>query len=86
MNNYTWNEQTQSWRDAKGARICTFDNQTIKAVAENCVEFIEKRDTIYIEDVAVLLEKALEGVKDKKDITSAEEMAIKNIRNMIKGL
>lgn len=86
MNNYTWNEETKSWRDERGARICTFDNETIKEVAKNCVEFIEKRDTIYVSDVAALLEKALEGVRDKKDITPAEELAIRNIRNMIKGL
>ena len=86
MNNYTWNEETKSWRDERGARICTFDNETIKEVAKNCVEFIEKRDTIYVSDVVVLLEKVLEGVSSKKDLTPAEQMSMRNLRNMIKGL
>ena len=82
----TWDEEKKCWVDFNGGRICTLDNETIKAVAENCVEFITHRDTIYIEDVCSLLEKALEGVKDKKDLTPAEQWAIKSIRQMIKGL
>lgn len=67
-------------------RKCSFDNETINVVLDNCKEFLKKRDTIYLENVRVLLEKALEGVESKKDLTSSEEMSIKSIRNMIKGL
>jgi len=67
-------------------RKCTFDNEIIGVVIDNCKEFLGKRDTIYIGDVCVLLEKALEGVEDKKDLAPAEIDDIKRIRNMIKGL
>ena len=80
--NWNFDEKTKSWRDVNNCRVCTFSKDTIKAVAENCVEFITKRNTIYIGDVEVLLEKALEGIADKKDLTPAEQMAIKNIRNI----
>ena len=81
-----FDEKTKSWRDEYNRRICTHDDDLIKAIAENCVEFITKRKTIYLHDVTILLEKALEGVENKKDLTPSEEMAIKSIRNMIKGL
>lgn len=67
-------------------RICTIDNETLKVVCKNCLEFLEKRDTIYIGDICTLLEKALEGVEDKKDLCDSEKEDIKRIRKMIKGL
>lgn len=67
-------------------RICTIDNETLSVVIDNCKEFLEKRDRIYIGAVCTLLEKALEGVGDKKDLSDSEQEDIKRIRNMIKGL
>lgn len=67
-------------------RVCSIDNETIDVVLDNCKEFLKLRDRIYIDDVRVLLEKALEGVEDKKDLAPVEQDAIKSIRNMIKGL
>lgn len=67
-------------------RVCSFDNETIDIILDNCKEFLKFRNTIYIEDVKVLLEKALQGIEDKKDLVPAERDAIKAIRNMIKGL
>lgn len=81
-----WNERLNRWEDEHGGRICTFDNETIDGVIDNCKEFLEKRNTIYISDVCVLLDKALEGIKDKKDLSPSEKMSIKRIRNKIKGL
>ena len=81
-----FDEKIQMWREQDGSRICTFDNETIKVVAENCAEFATKRDKIYIHDIVVLLEKALEGVADRKDLSNNEIKDIKHIREMIKGL
>lgn len=81
-----WNEKYKRWEYKNGGRVCTIDNETIDVVLDNCKEFLEKRDRIYISDVKVLLEKALEGVENKKDLVSAEQDSIKAIRNMIKGL
>ena len=67
-------------------RECTNDNKIIQAVLDNCKEFVEYRDTIYLQDICVLLEKALEGVRDKKDLCYSEQEDIKRIRKMIKGL
>ena len=67
-------------------RICSIDNETIDVVLDNCKEFLKLRNRIYIDDVRVLLEKALEGVEDKKDLAPSEQDSIKIIRNMIKGL
>ena len=67
-------------------RICTIDNETLKVVCKNCLGLLEKRDTIYIGDICTLLEKALEGVEDKKDLCDSEKEDIKRIRKMIKGL
>ncbi len=67
-------------------RKCSFDNETIDVVLDNCKEFLKLRNTIYIDDVKVLLEKALEGVENKKDLIPVEQDSIKAIRNMIKGL
>ncbi len=67
-------------------RRCTFNNETIEVVINNCKEFLTNRDRIYVEDVCTLLEKALEGVENKKDLSPSEQMSIKRIRNMIKGL
>lgn len=81
-----WNEEKQCWVNENGGRICTVDNDTLVVVAENCKEFIQKRDRIYLEDVKVLLEKALEGVRDKNDLTDSEKETIKRIRQMLRGL
>lgn len=81
-----WNERDHRWEDESGRRICTFGNETISVVIDNCKEFLEKRDTIYIGDVCLLLEKALEGIKDKSDLSPIEQEDIKRIRNKIKGL
>ena len=67
-------------------RICSIDNETINVVLDNCKEFLEQRNTIYLGDVCVLLEKALENIEDKKDLCDSEKEDIKRIRNMIKGL
>lgn len=81
-----WDEKQGCWRDEYDRRICTIKNETIDAVLDNCKEFLKYRDVIYLGDVCVLLEKALEGIKDKKDLVPVEQDAIKGIRNMIKGL
>ena len=67
-------------------RECSIDNKTLQVVLDNCKEFLECRDRIYIRDICVLLEKALEGVADKKDLSDSEQEDIKAIREMIKGL
>lgn len=67
-------------------RICSIDNETLGFVIDNCKEFLEKRNRIYIGDVCTLLEKALEYVEDKKDLSDGEQEDIKRIRKMIKGL
>lgn len=67
-------------------RICSIDNETIDVVLDNCKEFLKIRDRIYIEDVQTLLEKALEGVANKKNLSDGEVESIKRIRKMIKGL
>ena len=67
-------------------RICSIDNETLKVVAQNCVKKKKKRDRVYLEDVQTLLEKALEGITDKKDLCDSEKETIKRIRKMIKGL
>ena len=67
-------------------RECSIDNKTLQVVLDNCKEFLEYRDRIYIRDICVLLEKALEGVTDKKDLSASEQEDIKAIREMIKGL
>ena len=70
----------------KEKRICSIDNETLDVVLDNCKEFLKYRDIIYIDDVRILLEKALAGVKDKSDLSYSEKESIKRIRNMIKGL
>ena len=67
-------------------RICSLNNKTIDVIVDNCKEFLKIRNRIYIEDVVSLLEKALEGVEDKKDLTPSEQDSIKKMRRMIKGL
>ena len=67
-------------------RVCSLNNETIDVVLDNCKEFLKTRDRIYIEDVVSLLEKALEGVENKKDLTPSEQDSIKRMRQMIKGL
>lgn len=72
--------------DDKGSRICTIDNETLKIIIENCKEFLIKRDTLYLDDIELLLSKALNGITNKNDLTDSEKLSIKAIRNMIKGL
>ena len=67
-------------------RKCSYDNETIKVVLENEIEFLEKRNTMYLGDIYVFLEKALDGVEDKKDLSDGEKEDIKRIRRIIKGL
>ena len=67
-------------------RECRYENETIGVVIDNCKEFLEKRNRIYLQDICVLLSKALEGVEDKKDLCDSEKEDIKRIREMIKGL
>ncbi len=82
----SWSEEKKCWINANGGRVCTFDNDTLVAVIDNCKKFVERRNKIYIEDIRVLLEKALEGVRDKKDLSDSEIDTIKRIRVMLKGL
>ena len=70
----------------KEKRICSLDNETIDVVLDNCKEFLKYRNTIYLEDVITLLEKALEGIADKKDLSYSEQETIKRMRIMIAGL
>jgi len=67
-------------------RECRYENETIGVVINNCKEFLEKRNTIYLEDVYVLLNKALENVEDKNDLCDREKEIVKKIREIIKGL
>lgn len=67
-------------------RKCTYDNELIKEVLKNEMEFLEKRNTMYLSDIYVFLEKALDGVEDKKDLSDGEKEDIKRIRRIIKGL
>ena len=67
-------------------RECGYENETIGVVISNCKEFLEKRNTIYLEDVYVLLNKALENVEGKNDLCDREKEIVKKIREIIKGL
>ena len=67
-------------------RKCSLDNETIDVIVDNCKEFLKIRNRIYIEDVVTLMEKALDGVEDKKDLAPSEQDSIKRLRKMIKGL
>ena len=67
-------------------RKCSLDNETIDVIVDNCKEFLKIRNRIYIEDVVALMEKSLEGVENKKDLTPSEQDSIKKLRKMIKGL
>lgn len=67
-------------------RKCSYDNETIKVVLENELEFLQYRNTMYLGDIYVFLEKALDGVEDKKDLSDSEKEDIKRIRRIIKGL
>lgn len=67
-------------------RKCIYDNELIKEVLKNEMEFLEKRDTMYLGDIYVFLTKALDGVENKKDLSDGEKEDIKRIRNIIKGL
>lgn len=67
-------------------RICSIDNETIQVVLDNCKDFVKYKNRIYLNDICVLLEKALEGIEDKKDLVYSEQEDIRRIRKMIKGL
>ena len=84
---YYFDEESKCWRmSINDGRMCSLDNETLDVIVDNCKEFLKYRDRLYIDDIVCLMEKALEGVADKKDLTSAEQDAIKNLRRMIKGL
>jgi len=67
-------------------RNCNYENDLIGYVLDNCKEYLKQRDTIYLQDVYVLLSKALDGVETKKDLTDEELVDIRRIRDLIKGL
>lgn len=67
-------------------RQCSISNDTLQVILSNCKEFLKERDTIYLDDICSLLEKALEYVDDKHDLSDSEKEDIKRIRKMIKGL
>ena len=67
-------------------RKCNYENELLEEVILNCKDFLNERNRIYLEEVYILLTKALEGVETKKDLTPSEQDTIKNIRNIIKGL
>lgn len=67
-------------------RKCTYENDLIDYILNNCKEFLKERNTIYLKDVYVLLSKALDGVENKKDLTDEELVDIRRIRDLIKGL
>ena len=69
-----------------GKRKCSIDNETLDIILDNCKEFLKYRNTIYLSDICCLLEKALEYVDNKKDLSDGEITDIKRIRKMIKGL
>lgn len=69
-----------------GKRKCTYENDLIDYVLNNCKEFLKERNTLYLNDIYILLSKALDGVENKKDLTDSELLDIKNIRELIKGL
>ena len=73
-------------KEEKKARICTIERWTLEAIIENCQKSLERKNIIYLGDVANLLEKALEGIAEKSDLTDGEKLDIKKIRSMIKGL
>lgn len=86
MNNQMWDEKSNCWRNENGGRICTIDNDTLDVILDNCKESLGKRNTIYLHDVKNLLEKALESVRDGKDLCDSDKEDVKRIRQMIKGL
>ena len=67
-------------------RKCTYENNLIDYVLNNCKEYLKNRNTIYLQDVYILLSKALDGVENKKDLTDEELVDIRRIRDLIKGL
>lgn len=84
---YYWDEKSDCWRmTINDGRMCTIDNETIEVALDNCKEFLERRNRIYLGDVRTLLEKALEGVKDCKDLSDGDREDVRAIRKMIKGL
>lgn len=81
-----WDDKSKCWRNPNGGRICTIDNETIDYVLSNCKEFLKQRDTIYLHDVRIMLEKALEGVKDGNDLCDSDREDIRAIRRMVRGM
>ena len=84
---YYFDEDSQCWRmSINDGRMCSLDNETLDAIVDNCKEFLKYRNRLYIDDIVILMEKALEGVANKKDLTPLEQDSIKKLRRMIKGL
>lgn len=69
-----------------GKRKCTYENELIDYVLNNCKTYLKERNTIYLNDIYVLLSKALDGVESKKDLTDSDLVDIRRIRDLIKGL
>ena len=84
---YYWDENSNCWRNTiNNGRMCTTDNEVLETVLDNCKESLTRKNKIHFQDVVSLMEKALEGVANSKDLTSAEHLSLKTLRNMIKGL
>lgn len=79
-------EKNSCYRDNNGRRLCTIENDTLNKILDNCKEDLKLRDTIDLWNVTRLLQKALEGNINKKDLTPSEQDAIKRIRSYIKFL
>lgn len=65
---------------------CNFNNEFIKDILNISIETLENNNNISLNNVYVILSKALEGVKTKKDLSFSETETIKNIKELIKGL
>ena len=81
-----FDEKNSCYRDNNGRRLCTIENDTLNKILDNCKEELNLRDTIDLWNVTWLLQKALEGNINKKDLTPSEQNAIKRIRSYIKFL
>ena len=81
-----FDEKNSCWRKSNNKRICTIENDTLNKILDNCKEELNLRDTIDLWNVTWLLQKALEGNINKKDLTPSEQNAINRIRSYIKFL
>ena len=55
-------------------------------IADNIKKQVKSGNHINLFKVTLLLEAALKGVETKKDLTPSEQLDIKRIRELIKGL